>query len=274
MDHSIAVKDKIGVDKTLKVAPFKKEVRTTTPHKHNSYFEIIFLTKGSGIHTIDSQNYEVKPPIVFVVRKEQIHFWNLTSEPEGYVLIIKKSFIESSLDKEIKPLLYKLSKFAAIELQEKETINCLFQLLTNEYATERPFTQDVVDGLIKSLLAKLLQQDAPANGNSSVEGNLYGLFRELLSQEAAPRNNVAYYAAQLNTSPQNLNIACRKSGSLSAGDVLSEFIIGEAKRHLIYTDNTISQIAFVLNFNDASHFIKYFKRFTGLTPLGFRTAHL
>ena len=274
MDHSIAVKDKIGVDKTLKVAPFKKEVRTTTPHKPNSYFEIIFLTKGSGIHTIDSQNYEVKPPIVFVVRKEQIHFWNLTSEPEGYVLIIKKSFIESSLDKEIKPLLYKLSKFAAIELQEKETINCLFQLLTNEYATERPFTQDVVDGLIKSLLAKLLQQDAPANGNSSVEGNLYGLFRELLSQEAAPRNNVAYYAAQLNTSPQNLNIACRKSGSLSAGDVLSEFIIGEAKRHLIYTDNTISQIAFVLNFNDASHFIKYFKRFTGLTPLGFRTAHL
>ena len=274
MDHSIAVKDKIGVDKTLKVAPFKKEVRTTTPHKHNSYFEIIFLTKGSGIHTIDSQNYEVKPPIVFVVRKEQIHFWNLTSEPEGYVLIIKKSFIESSLDKEIKPLLYKLSKFAAIELQEQETINCLFQLLTNEYATERPFTQDVVDGLIKSLLAKLLQQDAPANGNSSVKGNLYGLFRELLSQEAAPRNNVAYYAAQLNTSPQNLNIACRKSGSLSAGDVLSEFIIGEAKRHLIYTDNTISQIAFVLNFNDASHFIKYFKRFTGLTPLGFRTAHL
>ena len=274
MDHSIAVKDKIGVDKTLKVAPFKKEIRTTTPHKHNSYFEIIFLTKGSGIHTIDSQNYEVKPPIVFVVRKEQIHFWNLTSEPEGYVLIIKKSFIESSLDKEIKPLLYKLSKFAAIELQEQETINCLFQLLTNEYATERPFTQDVVDGLIKSLLAKLLQQDAPANGNSSVEGNLYGLFRELLSQEAAPRNNVAYYAAQLNTSPQNLNIACRKSGSLSAGDVLSEFIIGEAKRHLIYTDNTISQIAFVLNFNDASHFIKYFKRFTGLTPLGFRTAHL
>ena len=274
MDHSIAVKDKIGVDKTLKVAPFKKEVRTTTPHKHNSYFEIIFLTKGSGIHTIDSQNYEVKPPIVFVVRKEQIHFWNLTSEPEGYVLIIKKSFIESSLDKEIKPLLYKLSKFAAIELQEQETINCLFQLLTKEYATERPFTQDVVDGLIKSLLAKLLQQDAPANGNSSVEGNLYGLFRELLSQEAAPRNNVAYYAAQLNTSPQNLNIACRKSGSLSAGDVLSEFIIGEAKRHLIYTDNTISQIAFVLNFNDASHFIKYFKRFTGLTPLGFRTAHL
>ncbi|HMR83712.1 MAG TPA: helix-turn-helix domain-containing protein [Niabella sp.] len=274
MDHSITVKDKIGMDKTLKVAPFKKEVRTTSPHKHNSYFEIIFLTKGNGVHTIDSQDYEVKPPIVFFVRKEQIHFWNLTSEPEGYVLIIKKGFIESSLDKEIKPLLYKLSKFAAIELQEQETINCLFQLLTKEYATERSFTQDVIDGLIKSLLAKLLQQDAPANGGISVEGNLYGLFRELLSQEVAPRNNVAYYAAQLNTSPQNLNIACRKSGSLSAGDVLSEFIISEAKRHLIYTDNTISQIAFSLNFNDASHFIKYFKRFTGLTPVGFRRAHL
>jgi len=52
--------------------------------------------------------------------------------------------------------------------------------------------------------------------------------------------------------------------------VLSEFIISEAKRLLLYTDNTIAEISFLLDFNDPSHFVKYFKRKTGQTPLSFR----
>jgi len=274
MGNLIAVKNKINSERSLKISAFKKEIRTTKPHKHNSYFEIIFLTKGSGIHSIDSINYPVKPPIVFFVRKEQVHFWDLISEPEGYVLIIKKSFIDTSLDKEIKTLLYRLSRFTAIPLKEPEIIDNLLRLLTKESLVEHIFTQAVVEGLLKSLLAKLLQEEIPYKAETSKDLNLYGQFRELLSQDAALRNSVAYYAEQLNTSPQNLNTACRKSGNLSAADVLSEFIISEAKRHLLYTDNTIAEIAFHLNFNDSSHFIKYFKRFAAVTPQAFRTDHI
>lgn len=273
MNSAIAVKDKMETGKSLKIAPFKKGVRTTTPHKHKSYFEIIFLTQGSGMHSIDSQNFEVKPPTVFFVRKEQVHFWDLTSEPAGHVLIIKKSFVDRSLDKEIKTLLYKLSRVSAIRLKQPDTIDNLFQLLTIESFVDHVFSQAVIEGLLKSLLAKLLQEETPSSVSFHQDANLYSLYRELLSQETAPRNNVAYYAAQLNTSPQNLNAACRKSGNMSATDVLSEFIISEAKRHLIYTDNTIAEIAFNLNFNDSSHFIKYFKRFTTFTPRLFRMAH-
>jgi hypothetical protein len=31
------------------------------------------------------------PESVFFVRKEQIHYWELDSEPEGYVVILKKN---------------------------------------------------------------------------------------------------------------------------------------------------------------------------------------
>ena len=101
--------------------------------------------------------------------------------------------------------------------------------------------------------------------------HLFHSFRELLSQSAEIKNNVAYYAGRLNTTPQNLNTACRKAVNQSAAEVLAEHIINEAKRLLIYTDNTVSEISFNLDFNDPSHFVKYFKRHTMQTPKAFRS---
>lgn len=270
MNHSINVKDKISSSRIIKIAPFKKDVRVTKPHKHNNYFEIIYLSKGTGFHSIDSQRYKIVPPIVFFVRKEQIHYWELDAEPEGYVVIIKKKFVETSLDKEIKTLLYRLSKTEMMNLEDTGTIMCLFELLAKESLLENTSSNPIVEGLLKALLAKFLVEGTPFLGNSVPEADLYNSFRELLSQEDSLKNNVAHYAEKLNTSPQNLNTICRRAANLSAADVLSEFIISEAKRLLIYTDNTISEIAFQLNFNDASHFVKYFKRFTSCTPGTFR----
>ena len=273
MISNINVKDKVQPDKSIKVAPFKKDVRVTRPHKHNSYFEIIFLTKGNGQHTIDSQTYDVQPPTVFFVRKEQLHFWNLDAEPDGYVLIIRKNFIETSLDKEIKTLLYKLSRHTVLYLKDTERIAQLFYLLTLENQEETPLSKIITEGLLKTLLAKLLQQEPTAAATATSGGNLYDAFRDLLSQDMQLKNSVAYYAELLNTSPQNLNANCRKYGNVAAADVLSEFLIDEARRLLTYTDNTVSEISFQLNFTDASHFVKYFKRHTGTTPAGFRTGH-
>lgn len=81
-----------------------------------------------------------------------------------------------------------------------------------------------------------------------------------------------YYADKINTSPQNLNAACRKAADKSASEVLAEFITSEAKRLLLYTNMSVSEISFALGFTDSSHFVKYFKRFTGQTPQLFRNS--
>ncbi|TEB40939.1 AraC family transcriptional regulator, partial [Flavobacterium circumlabens] len=73
------------------------------------------------------------------------------------------------------------------------------------------------------------------------------------------------------TTPQNLNAVCRKELNEPAADVIAEYMISEAKRLLLYTDNNVSEVAYTLNFNDTSHFIKYFKRHTGYTPQVFRS---
>ncbi|MDQ0639711.1 AraC family transcriptional activator of pobA [Pedobacter sp. W3I1] len=273
MSVPITVKNKIQENKMLKVSPFRKGVRTTAPHKHNSYFEIIYLSSGTGYHYIDSQAFEIFPNSVFFVRKEQMHYWELTSEPEGFVAIIKKGFIDQSIDREISRLLLQLSRNAVLQLKNAASVNKIFQLLVDEIDVAGDLSNTVVEGLLKALLAKIQSggELLPAGRKQGGNGLCYQ-FREILSQEKQLKNSVAHYAGKLNTSPQNLNLACKKEMNISASVVLSEFIINEAKRLLIYTDNTVAEISFDLSFNDTSHFVKYFKRFTGFTPQNYRAS--
>ena len=270
MKRSLSVKDKSENSKFLKAAVFKKNINKTEPHKHNNYFEIIYLSKGSGLHCIDYNKFIVHPPVVFFVRKEQVHYWEILTEPEGYVLILKKEFIDRILDSELKLLLTKVSNLQSLHVSNNETINQLFELITkeNELVNENNFP--ILEGLLKALLAKILEVAKPIV-KAEVKVDLFQSFRELLSQNAEIKNNVAHFAKLLNTTPQNLNAACRRAVNQSSATVLAEFIISEAKRLLIYTDKTVSEVSFSLCFNDPSHFVKYFKRFTGHTPQAFRS---
>lgn len=271
MPSKLQIKDKSETGKLIKIASFRKDIRKTEPHKHNSYFEIIYLANGSGTHTIDYTAHVVQPPVLFFVRKEQIHHWELVTEPEGYVIILKKGFIEKSLDGELKNLFTKLSSLSSLQVKDTSTLEKLFQLLQTESNDNQESRFSIIEGLLKALLAKILEVAQPFMNKKIAKPNLYNAYRELLSQSSEIKNSVAHYAAMLNTTPQNLNMVCRKVVDKTAADVLSEHIISEAKRLLIYTDKTIAEIAFALEFTDSSHFVKYFKRHIGNTPQVFRS---
>lgn len=269
MEKSIPVKNKINQEKHLKAAPFRKEIRKTEPHKHNQYFEIIFLTKGKGMHWIDGVCYEVKPPILFFITQDQVHNWDLKSEPDGFVVILKKSFVEKSLDLHLKMLLTNISTLSCISLTETHTLGQLFELLTVENKIETESSFYITESLLKALLVKV--HNMADLEISSSKANLYQSFLDLLGKDKAIKNKVSYYAEILNTTPQNLNAACRRAVNKPAAQVLSDFIINEAKRLLLYTDKTVSEISFSLNFSDPSYFVKYFKRLYGYTPQSFRS---
>lgn len=270
MSSKLAINDKIESDKVLKVATFKKSIRTTTPHKHNNYFEIIYLSQGSGYHFIDLNKYDIAPPVMFLVRQEQVHYWEISSEPEGYVVIIRKSFVEKSLDNELKSLLAQISSECCLQLSNIYTIEKLLQILTEENNTNGFNNFQISEGLLKSLLAKVLEVSKPIASRHEHKSDLFQAFIQLLSADNGVKNKVAYYAKKLNTTPQNINAICQKSIQKPATQVLSEFVLIEAKRLLLYTDKTVSEIAFNLGFTDSSHFVKYFKKEVGYTPQSFR----
>ncbi|WP_109700745.1 helix-turn-helix domain-containing protein [Chitinophaga deserti] len=269
MESSIPVKNKIAASNHIKAEPFRKTSWKTDPHKHKQYFEIIFLTKGSGFHWIDGVQYEIRPNVLFFIAYDQVHSWDIQSDPEGFVLILKNSFTERSLDKELPLLIQQVSRFPCVYTDEALALHRIFELLTIENNATSNLSFLMKEGLIKALLAKILDSSDLYSSAKSVRRELYESFVSLLPEKPA-KMKVADFAALLNTTPQNLNAACRKAVNQPAAEVIAEHITNEAKRLLRYTHKNVSEISMLLNFNDTSHFVKFFKRHTGTTPLQYK----
>lgn len=267
---ALDVKTKIDSYQYLKIAAFRKNIRTTTPHKHNSYVEFVFLSSGSGTHTIDGKTYRVTPPVMFTIRKEQVHHWELTDEPDGYVLILKKQYVENSRDMALRDLLARVSAHTYVQVEPSNNFAKLFGLLLESWNLPHPYQADEIDGLLKALLSSILRYAQPRKRPTPIGTDLYQRYEEMLGLTETLRNNVAHYATALATSPQNLNAVCRKATGQSAATVLANHLVGEAKRLLHYTEMSVKEIATQFDFADSSHFVKYFKRHVGMTPQAFR----
>lgn len=95
-------------------------------------------------------------------------------------------------------------------------------------------------------------------------------FMLLVGQYHNQHRNVSFYADQLKITPKYLSTLVKESTGKSAAELIDEYVVQQAKNLLRYTDNTVQQVAFALNFNSQSSFGKYFKHLTGLSPLQFR----
>ena len=264
--QNIAVKEKIASYEFLKIEPFDISKRHTKPHRHNKYLELVFFLKGSGYHHLDTKPYQIMPPIAFLIHQEQVHHWSIDSVPEGYVVIIKESFLENVSDNVIRLQLNALRDLKKIDVDKKDSVlPLLFRALCAEMKQSQP-NREVIESGLKAILAKLI--DYTGNEISTSHTGIEQKFLELLSQNL--KNSVTYYAEQLHTSSQNLNAVCKKCFQKSASDVIAEFIINEVKRQLLYTTKSVSDIAFDLQFKDSSNFTKVFKRHTGFTPLEYK----
>ncbi len=95
-------------------------------------------------------------------------------------------------------------------------------------------------------------------------------FRKLLNQHFFEKRLPKEYAAMLYVTTYYLNSICKDLLGKSAGEVIRDRILLEAKRLLVNGDISISEIAYRLNFKDTSYFTKFFKNYTGKTPKEFR----
>ncbi|MCL7765257.1 AraC family transcriptional regulator [Polaribacter sp. Z014] len=265
MTDKIDTYNKISEYNDIKIEEFDVTKRYTKPHKHNKYLEIVYFIKGAGFHHVDLKSYKIKPATVFVIKRDEVHHWEITTKPKGYVIIIKEDFLQKTLDKFINYQLLKLQHKSKIKLTKKDiSLNALFKSLAWEKKQE-VVNREAIEGGLKALFSKLV---AYAQVKKVESTDLVLLFTNILSHTL--KNNVNFYAENLNTTSQNLNAICRKEYAKSASDIIADHIIKEVKRRLLYTNEAISDIAYSLEFKDTSHFTKYFKRYVGETPKQFK----
>jgi len=96
-------------------------------------------------------------------------------------------------------------------------------------------------------------------------------YSSLIENNYKLEKELSYYAGKLNITKKKLSSICKKEVGRTASSLISERIVMESKRLLKYTNKSISEIAFDLNYNDPSYFVKFFRKNTNLTPGEYRT---
>ena len=82
--------------------------------------------------------------------------------------------------------------------------------------------------------------------------------------------SVTFYAEQLCITPKYFSMLVKKLSGKSAAQWIDNYVILEAKNLLKYSDMSIQEIAYQLNFSTQSFFGKYFKHQTGMSPTEYR----
>ena len=94
--------------------------------------------------------------------------------------------------------------------------------------------------------------------------------RALVDEHFRRERTLGFYAEILCMTPDRLNDHVKRATGVPAGRVIRQRLITEAERQLVFTGDAVSNIAEDLAFADASHFSRFFRKYTGKTPRAFR----
>jgi AraC family transcriptional activator of pobA len=242
-------------------------------HAHDFYL-LLYITAGSGTHTVDLVTYELRPGSLFFLAPGQIHHWQLAAEARGFVVFFDADFYlfrypEARLfaypffDPAHPPVLY---------LPPTETEICpLIERMFGEYTVPYPNQAEVFRSYLH-LCLELAARRYPAQPAAEASLALQQIrqFGTLLNQHYRTRRSVSDYADLLHITANHLNSLCRRLLNKTASALIHERIITEAQRLLSHTALGVAQVAYELGFEDASYFVRYFRKYTGTTPEAFR----
>ena len=249
-----------------------------SPHKHN-FYHVVFFTEGKGNHTIDFERFEVMPNQIYFMAPGQVHSWNFNGTAEGYIINFSASFYQSFL---LRPDYLEQFFFFGGNAQEsvidvpkeiQEQIINAFETILSEAKGNARMKMDIIRILLLQIFIRISQ--LRSENTLHTLDNIYNYtllnnFKKLIELNYNRLKLPKEYAALLYITPNHLNALCQDILGVSAGELIRNRIILEAKRLLINLDLSISEIAYRLNFSDNSYFTKFFKKHVNITPEEFR----
>lgn len=251
-------------------------------HKH-SFYHLVYFTSGSGSHVIDFESFPVKKGMIYFMRPGQVHQWNFKGNVDGFIINFSPSFFQRYLSASDITGQFSFFKGNAAEqvmvlnTKGRQEVETLFQLIMQEKEQAQKLAPLMIASLLTELLVKV-QRHAGAlektDKKKSYNTVMLYKFQSLIEDNYLELKLPKDYAAMLHTTPGRLNAICKEQLDISAGELIRNRIILEAKRLLVNFELSVSFIAAELNFPDASYFVKFFKKYVGTTPDVFRKHQL
>ncbi len=245
------------------------------PHRQ-AFYSMFWVTSGQGKHNLDFVGDDVQPNSLHFVGPGQVHYWELTQPLTGYTVLIAPEF-EVALD-----VLEQVNFFRTINgvsslpvpNTDIDWFETVFKSLHTEYHFNAFGRQLSIVAWLELLLVRAQRLAVPATTiqtAANAEQQLAYRYTELVEKNAIQQHKVDWYAAELAVTIGHLSKSVKSALGTTAGELLRDRLVLEAKRLLVHTDDPVADIARQLNFEDPSYFGRFFKREATVTPRVFRT---
>lgn len=249
------------------------------PHRHRHLGQILFIGAGRGDMTCEESRLSFAAPVLIFVPPLTVHGFRFEVGTRGHVLSYSRDVVaaphaagESLAGRLAEGYRRILVPFGPQD--DLSRLTDLFALLAEEHELGRDGHRLAMRACLTLLVVeagRLATSRWRHDGVTLRRGDTtVDRLRDLVETDFRRTRRLADYARALGLTADRLNDHCKRVAGVTAGHLVRQRVVTEAKRQLMFTDQSISEIAYDLGFNDPTHFTRFFRRYTGLTPHAFR----
>ena len=248
---------------------------------------MIYCIRGHMKLSINLNDYDLHESHLIIANPGSIIKVSDSREPDAgelnYAVLAMSSKFGAELKIDIKKIMNEgvaLLETPIMTLsKEMQTIMAGYLNLAAEVINSKSlFHEDALTSLLSSMIClavgawveKMNEIKQEASQTTTRSKMIFEQFIRLVGENHMKHRNVGFYADKLCLTPKYLSKLIKGASGKSAPEWIDSYVILEAKSLLKYSDITIKEIVYRLNFPNQSVFYKFFKARTGMTPSEYR----
>ena len=254
-------------------------------HKH-SFFELVYIMDGEGIHNINGNDFRYKPGSLYLLGPLTTHHFTVEKTTSFVFICFNNIYLKgitAGNEEQHSPenWMHKLEYIFQSKQDQGEIIRnkrdqplveAIIAGLTVEHEQGLNMQKELVQQLINTLITIVARNitikcDAKTGGDSIALQIINYVHLNIYDAEKLKAENIAEH---FNISTNYISEYFKKQ----TGENLQQFIINYklslAETRLRHSNMRLNEIAFELGFTDESHLTKTFKKYKGESPAQFR----
>ena len=236
-------------------------------------------TEGETSLTSNLQEFRLKKDSLFIFSPKHILQVQSNNRFKAHLIVIAPDFLKRiNIDtKRMMPLFLQFGSLPCMELTqaESQSLRSFISMVEQELkGSETDFSSEIIGELIAATIYKVgdilthyltehPEVDSPIHNRAE---EYFRQFTELLGEHYKHERSVGFYARQLCITPKYLTTLIKRISGKSVSEWIDNCVILEAKTLLKYSNMSVQEIAYYLNFPNQSFFGSYFKRNAGMSP--------
>jgi AraC family transcriptional activator of pobA len=253
---------------------------TIRAHRHRNLFQILLLERGGGELVYEAATNAFSAPAAILIPPTVAHgFRFLPQVTDGWVVSFTED-VAVALGERSGEALRRLKALAAeplVPLASSEEARRLSALCA-ELHSERFLAREGHRLAMRALLALIAIEVARLAATRGHQGTVplaaadatVSALRRLIEDNFRGERQIGFYAGMLAMTADRLNDHVKRATGVTAGHLIRQRMLTEAKRQLVFTNLSVNEIAYSLGFADPSHLSRFFRKNAGMTPQAFR----